>query len=155
MADVVAVAPMKLAGELTELGRRYLHAKFEDATHSRSVAGEFAALAVLPSERPVAIVAIPSSTALAGDFAAALAQRWNVPVVAALRWTRDVPPLKHVPVADRVALIDAAFVASPLLGPVLLVDDVVRSGATFGEATRALRAAGAERVACLAMLRVD
>lgn len=147
---------MTHSGAPTLLGARYLAAKFEHPERSQDVAERFAALVTLPEDwQPTLIVPVPSSTPIARDFAVALADRLGIPVdTGVLVWQREVPPLKRQPVAARAGLVRDAFAAAPVTGTVLLVDDVVRSGATFAEAARTLRNAGAARVECLAMLRV-
>jgi len=156
-----AVDVMGTGGMPTPLASRYLAAKFDDPTLSASVAAEFAErvdLDALDGLAPIdAVVCVPSRTPVAAVFASLLASCLARPLApaATLRWTRDVPALKGVDPAERQALVADALAATPIAGSVLLVDDVVRTTATLSEATRALRAAGAERVACLTMLRVD
>jgi ComF family protein len=77
-----------------------------------------------------------------------------------LRRTRPTPPLGDLGAAERAALLEGAF----LLGPagaarvagrrVLLVDDVLTSGATAAACARVLLAAGAAQVDVLAAARV-
>ena len=67
---------------------------------------------------------------------------------------------EHMTREERTRNLDGAMMANPmrvraLAGkPLLLVDDVFTSGATFGEATRAARAAGISSVSVLALARV-
>ena len=78
-----------------------------------------------------------AATALTHDGRSAQVRR-------AVRSVRSSPPLKGLTRNDRREAIDGAFVArtAPLLPPVLVVDDVLTTGATMREAIRALEAAG-------------
>ena len=59
-------------------------------------------------------------------------------------------------IAERAASVRGAMTAEPIGGRnVLLVDDVMQSMATFGEAARAVRAAGATTVVCIALVVVE
>jgi ComF family protein len=77
----------------------------------------------------------------------------------ALVRTRRTPPLDFPDRNERFALLEDAIAANPVRAgeirqrPVLLVDDVMTSGATFGAATRACYAAGASEVCILALAR--
>lgn len=86
------------------------------------------------------------SAALAGGVAA----RLGLPVGEELLRVRNTPPQVHLPRSQRIANVRGAFAVTrrrPIQGAsVLLVDDVVTTGATANEATRALLAAGARRV---------
>lgn len=75
------------------------------------------------------------------------------------RWlvrTRGTPPQTELSAAERRANVRGAFAASGAAAGrhVLLVDDVLTTGATAGECARALRSAGAVRVGVLAVARV-
>ncbi|SFQ03853.1 comF family protein [Roseivivax halotolerans] len=78
----------------------------------------------------------------------------------ALRRIRATPSLDGRTREERFAALDGAIVgarnrASRIAGrDVLLVDDVMTSGATFAAATEALHAVGAQRVCVLALARV-
>lgn len=75
------------------------------------------------------------------------------------RWlvrTRGTAPQTELSGAERRANVRGAFAASGAVAGrhLLLVDDVLTTGATAGECARALRAAGAARVGVLAVARV-
>lgn len=72
--------------------------------------------------------------------------------------TRATVPLQDMSYADRFQTVQEAFAptkhAKQVAGrTVVLVDDVITSGATLAACTEALRAAGAERVCVLALAR--
>lgn len=79
-----------------------------------------------------------------------LAARLHRPILCrGLRRIRDTTPQSGLPGASRLANIRGAFAADPAVvagARVLLVDDVMTTGATIDTASRALRAAGAARV---------
>jgi predicted amidophosphoribosyltransferase len=69
---------------------------------------------------------------------------------------RATPPQTNLTAGERHANVAGAFIAAPAVAGrhVILVDDVVTTGATVAECARALRAAGARRVGVLAVARV-
>ena len=69
--------------------------------------------------------------------------------------TRRRATLRQVGLSDaaRVQNVSGAFVASSAPARVLIIDDVVTTGATADAAARALKAAGAKRVEVLALAR--
>lgn len=83
------------------------------------------------------------------------------PVVHVLVRTRDAPAQAGLSLADRRANVRGAFAAprsaqAALRGArVVLVDDVMTSGATLAAATRALLAAGAAHVEVFALARAE
>ncbi|WP_027882799.1 ComF family protein [Meiothermus rufus] len=80
-------------------------------------------------------------------LAQALAQALGVPYQSVLRRVRGGPSQAHKTLRQRLLLPPGTF--QPLRrveGPWLLVDDVLTSGATWGQARRALLEAGASRV---------
>lgn len=94
-------------------------------------------------------------------LAGAIGERTGHAVVPdALRRTRATPSLGHHGVAERAAIVAGAFAVRPrrvmaVRGrAVLLIDDVVTTGATANAAAQALLSAGARRVDVLAAARV-
>ena len=97
----------------------------------------------------------------AAELARAVARRAGIDhEPGALRRVRATPPQKGLSRAERRANLREAIVADPVLGraaagrSVLLIDDVMTTGATLGAATEALRDAGATRVSVLVLARV-
>lgn len=84
-----------------------------------------------------------SAEVMAGALAARLGVRARF---GKLRRIRSTPPQTSVPGSERFANVRRAFRARSKAKHVLLVDDVLTTGATCSEAARALRDAGAERV---------
>ncbi|MCK6410790.1 MAG: ComF family protein, partial [Thauera sp.] len=85
----------------------------------------------------------------AAELARPLAQRWGLPVLLdGVMRDLDTTPQASLPWKERVANIRGAFrVTAPLAGKrVVVVDDVMTTGATLAELARALKAAGALRV---------
>lgn len=85
----------------------------------------------------------------AAELARSLAQRWGLPVLLdGVVRDFDTTPQASLPWKARVANIRGAFrVTAPLAGKrVVVIDDVMTTGATLTEFARALKAAGAERV---------
>jgi ComF family protein len=92
-------------------------------------------------------------------LAAPCAARWRVPVLsrALVRRRPTLPQTDLDPAARRANVRDAFRVPRPAAVEgrrVLLVDDVLTTGATVGAAARALRAAGAAAVGVLTLARV-
>jgi predicted amidophosphoribosyltransferase len=72
-----------------------------------------------------------------------------------LTWQRPVPKMKNVDPDDRARVIASALVSvAPLGGTVVVVDDIIDTGATMSEAARALREAGATRVVAIAATKI-
>jgi ComF family protein len=75
---------------------------------------------------------------------------------AVLRRTRETPPQVGKTRAERARNVAGAFEASgPVSGDVVLVDDVVTTGATADAAAGALRRAGARSVVVVALARAE
>ncbi len=112
---------------------------------------------------PGAIVPIPSTTrrnrARGFDPGALLseevARRLGKPLEALLSRVREAPPQSTLPAAERRRNVHGVFTSSPSArgAHLLLVDDVMTTGATAFEAARTLRAAGATRVDLLVLAR--
>jgi ComF family protein len=107
-------------------------------------------------------------------LAKVIARRWGVPVVGAVRRVKATAPQAGLTNAKRRKNVSGAFIPSrPLLGRVLggrfflgprkrlqgarvlLVDDVMTTGATAAACARALKRAGAKHVTLAAVARTD
>lgn len=158
-APVVPVA----AGLNTDVLRRVLVAwKEEGATRLTAVLDLHLAAAVVPHlrpGRPLAIVPVPTSrrsrrqrgSDLVGDLARSTARRLTVTgvdavVVPALAYARSTRDQAGLGAADRRANLDGAFRLDRRDGlqgrDVVVVDDILTTGSTVGEAVRVLTAAG-------------
>lgn len=112
---------------------------------------------------PRVVVPVPSTPRRNRDrgydpgalLAEAVARRLGLAVRALVSRCREAPPQSSVPAPDRRRNVDGAFAASARSRDlrVLLVDDVMTTGATAFEAARALRAAGASSVDFLVFAR--
>ena len=126
-----------------------------------------ASAARLGEPRPDVVIPVPMhwSRRLARgvDHATALARlvgrRMGVPLGAELVRIRNTPPQANLPASNRAANVRGAFKvrrpAAVAEATVLLVDDVVTTGATVNEAARTLLSAGAERVYVAAVARAE
>lgn len=92
-------------------------------------------------------------------IAAAVARELDLPLARELVRVRNTPPQVHLPRSRRLQNVRGAFRAD---GPrrivgrhVLLIDDVTTTGATAGEAARALLDAGAARVSLAVLAKAD
>jgi len=92
-------------------------------------------------------------------LAVPLAKRLNVPIVAALQRVRQTPKQAGLTNAKRRANVAGAFRVNRRVEfagkRVLLVDDVLTTGASAGAAAAALKKAGAKHVTILTLARVD
>ncbi len=86
-----------------------------------------------------------------------ISRRWNVPVANAVRRRRATVPQAGLTNAKRRANVRGVFQAKRRLDGmrVLLVDDVLTTGATASACAQALKRAGASHVAVLALARTD
>jgi ComF family protein len=86
-----------------------------------------------------------------------ISRRWNVPVRAAVRRSRATQPQAGLTNAKRRANVRGVFKARTRLDGlrVLLVDDVLTTGATASACARALKRAGASHVSVVALARTD
>jgi ComF family protein len=95
----------------------------------------------------------------AGALASGLARRLRIPVVEALRRTAPTPPLARLSRHERQAVLRHAFRvrdAAAIRGrEVLLVDDILTTGSTCGEAARTLKRAGAGPVTAIVVARTE
>ena len=87
-------------------------------------------------------------------LAAALGERWQLPLVSLLSRAPGVRPQRGLPLAERRRNVRGVFQATGSApGSVVLVDDVYTSGATVSAAASALRKAGARKVEVVTFAR--
>ena len=124
-----------------------------------AVAACAALLPPLDLESGSVVVPVPPSPGrrpgphLATALAAAVARHHRLPL---RRWLRQVRPAAEqhrLNRADRMRNVEGLFRARPLTAPVVLVDDLITSGATVIMAAAALKAAGAPQVQVVALGR--
>lgn len=123
------------------------------------------ALAIEPGPSSPIVVPIPLSVERLAErgynqsalIARPLARRLRLPFEPqALRRSRAGPAQSGLGPQARQRNVDQAFVApQPLSQPVLLVDDVMTTGATLAAAAQALIAAGAPSITCVVVARTQ
>jgi ComF family protein len=138
---------------------RLVHAiKYDGYRHLTAPLGALLAQRVDPDAFDL-VVAVPTSAKKrrnrgfghAEELAQAAAAELNLPILAeALTFTRPVKDQTRLSALQRRANLDEAMVVAETAAiaqkRVLLIDDVMTTGATISEAARALVAAGAQRV---------
>lgn len=151
-------------GRLRELIHLF---KFEGVRTLAAPLAAFLAAACPRDERVDALVPMPlhwrrrwqRGFNQAGLLAAELGRRLGIPVLGAVRRVRATAPQSGLTNARRRANVARAFLPSrrcALRGlRLLLVDDVLTTGATAAACSRALRSAGAAYVAVLTLARAD
>lgn len=111
-----------------------------------------------------AVVAMPLSRAswrergydAAGRLAEGLAQAWGLPLLPALSWARERERQSALKRAERLRNAAGALQAAAVPGRrLLLVDDLLSSGATADDAARALKASGAAFVGVAALAHAE
>jgi ComF family protein len=148
--------------------RKLIHAFKYDKIYSLAhpLAGFMAR--VLPREEPFdAIVPMPLHWRRRWErgfnqselLAAVIAKKWSVPIVRAVRRVKPTPPQAGLTNSKRRSNMAGAFAVKKKVRldgqRVLLVDDVLTTGATAAACARALKRAGAAHVALLALARTD
>jgi ComF family protein len=92
-------------------------------------------------------------------LAGVIAKKWGVPIQRAVRRVKSTAPQAGLTNAKRRANVGAAFAVKRNVrlsdARVLLVDDVLTTGATAAACARVLKRAGAAHVALLALARTD
>ena len=139
--------------------------KFHRDLAAGRLLAQLMAEAFIPVERPQAVVALPLHRSRlrargydqALELARPLARALQLPLLeGALRRTRATAPQSELSAPARRRNLHGAFACDGMALPahVVLVDDVMTTGATLHAAARALRRAGVERVDAWVCARV-
>lgn len=119
-------------------------------------------LDVAPPDRPDLITWVPAAPERLREvgldhgrtLAELVAERLGLPVAPTLVRVRRTEPQMRLPQGARRKNLRGAFLAPEAVPPeVMLIDDVYTTGATAGEAGRALKAGGAVKVTVLCAAR--
>lgn len=148
----------------TELRRAILKLKHKpNAPLGVQLAGPLAGLVHAAGWQPDAVLSVPLSAQRLAQrgfnpvdlLARPLAAQLGLPLLAALHRQRDTRPQMDLTLRERWANVQAAFVAQPAVSgrSLLVVDDIMTTGATLDAAARALREAGAAQVYALTLAR--
>jgi ComF family protein len=158
----LVVAPWRFGAQLASAIKRL---KFANATHVARTLAPLWAPVLAAAAQDAVVVPVPLHwrrrlrrgydhtwlLALHGCAAAGLSRPRSL-----LRRTRHAPAQSSLPAAQRAANVRGAFVArGPVPERVVLVDDVVTTGATLAACAAALRAGGAREVIGVALARAD
>ena len=167
LADAPPVSRAAAVARYEGVARRLVHA-FKFRGHDILAAPAAALMAAEAHARALddgldAVVPVPSTPRRNRErgydpavlLAAETARRLGRPCRPLLSRTRESAPQSSFPAGERRRNVRGAFAASPRARSLrlLLVDDVMTTGATAFEAARALRAAGAADVALLVLAR--
>jgi len=158
----LVVAPWRFGAQLASAIKRL---KFANATHVARTLAPLWAPALAAAAEDAVVVPVPLHwrrrlqrgydhtwlLALHACAAAKLARPRPL-----LRRTRHAPPQSTLPAAQRAANVRGAFAArGPVPERIVLVDDVVTTGATLAACASALRAGGAREVIGVALARAE
>lgn len=112
------------------------------------------------AQRLSAVVAVPRKPerrglSLPGVIAVAVGQALGIPVIAPLRWKPGTPQAKTLTGGDRKKALHSQLeiIEAVSAGTILLVDDVLHTGATISVAANSLKQAGASKVVAYAPSR--